>query len=53
MAAQGKSVESTPMDTVALVTTVLQAELGLKLEGKKMPLEVVVIDHAEKSPVEN
>jgi uncharacterized protein (TIGR03435 family) len=52
-AAQGKSVESTPMDTMALVTTLLQSELGLKLEAKKMPLEVVVIDRAEKSPVEN
>src|ERR1039457_5271496 len=51
MAAQGKSVESTPMDTVALVTTVLQAELGLKLEGKKMPLEVVVIDRSEERRV--
>jgi uncharacterized protein (TIGR03435 family) len=53
MVAQGKSVESTPMDTGALVTTVLQSELGLKLEARKMPLEVVVIDRAEKSPVEN
>jgi uncharacterized protein (TIGR03435 family) len=53
MAAQGKSVESTPMDTMALVTTVLQAELGLKLEARKMPLEVVVVDRAEKTPVEN
>ena len=53
MAAPGKSVESTPMDVMALTTTVLQAELGLKLEAKKMPLDVVVIDHAEKSPVEN
>ena len=53
MAAPGKSVESTPMDVMALTTTVLQAELGLKLEAKKMPLDVVVIDHAEKFPVEN
>jgi uncharacterized protein (TIGR03435 family) len=53
MVAPGKSVESTPMDTVALLTTVLQSELGLKLEAKKVPLEVVVIDHAEKSPIEN
>jgi len=53
MAAQGKSIESTPMDTMALITTVLQGELGLKLEAKKMPLDVLIVDHAEKSPVEN
>ena len=27
--------------------------LGLKLEGRKAPLEVLVIDHAEKVPTDN
>jgi len=31
----------------------LQEELGLKLESKKMPLDLLVVDHVEKSPVEN
>ena len=31
----------------------LQSELGLKLEAKKAPGEVLVIDHAEKAPTEN
>ena len=53
MAAQGKSVESTPMDPQALISVVLQEELGLKLESKKMPLDLLIVDHAEKSPVEN
>jgi uncharacterized protein (TIGR03435 family) len=52
MAAQGKSVEATPMDPQALVAMVLP-ELGLKLESKKMPLDLVTIDRAEKVPVEN
>jgi uncharacterized protein (TIGR03435 family) len=28
-------------------------KLGLKLESRKAPLEVIVIDHAEKTPSDN
>ena len=31
----------------------VQSQLGLKLEAKKGPVELVVIDHIEKTPVEN
>ena len=31
----------------------LQSQLGLKLERKKVPAEVVVVDHIEKLSVEN
>jgi len=53
LAAQGKSIDSAPVDPAALISMILQEELGLKLEARKMPLELVIIDHAEKVPVEN
>jgi hypothetical protein len=53
MAAQGKSLDGAPADPLTLISMVLQEELGLKLESKKMPLELVIVDHAEKVPVEN
>jgi uncharacterized protein (TIGR03435 family) len=31
----------------------VQAQLGLKLESKKGPVELIVIDHIEKTPTEN
>jgi uncharacterized protein (TIGR03435 family) len=42
-----------PFDPVAMIMTGLQEELGLKLESKKMPLDLLIIDHAEKVPTEN
>jgi uncharacterized protein (TIGR03435 family) len=40
-------------DMLSTVLRGIQEEFGLKLESKKMPLEFVVIDAAEKMPIEN
>jgi uncharacterized protein (TIGR03435 family) len=53
MAAQGKSLDGAPADPLTLISLVLQEELGLKLESKKMPIDLVIVDHAEKARVEN
>jgi uncharacterized protein (TIGR03435 family) len=35
------------------VFSVLQEQAGLRLAGQKMPIDILVVDHAEKVPVEN
>jgi uncharacterized protein (TIGR03435 family) len=42
-----------PESEAASLFTALQEQLGLKLEQKKGPLDLLVIDHSEKTPVDN
>ena len=35
------------------IYTAVQEKLGLRLEGRKSPVEILIIDHAEKVPTEN
>jgi len=43
----------TPPDAHAIIAAAVQKELGLKLEEKKVMLEVIMVDHVEKTPIEN
>jgi len=42
-----------PPDPVAILQAALPKQLGLRLEAKKIPVEMFVIDSIEKLPVEN
>jgi uncharacterized protein (TIGR03435 family) len=47
-AASGPDGQSSPN-----LFSALQEQLGLRLEQRKGPVDLLVIDHLEKAPVEN
>jgi uncharacterized protein (TIGR03435 family) len=50
-AAQG--INGPPQDANAIIAAAFQKELGLKVEPRKAPVEMIVVDHVEKTPSEN
>lgn len=42
-----------PLDPMSLIMRGLQDELGLKLDSRRMPVDLVVVDAAERTPTEN
>ena len=42
-----------PTEAASIIAQAVQAQLGLKLESKKAPVEIVVVDHAERVPTGN
>jgi uncharacterized protein (TIGR03435 family) len=46
-------LEAAPDNTLPSIFTVLQKQLGLRLESEKGPSEVLFIDHAERIPTTN
>jgi uncharacterized protein (TIGR03435 family) len=40
-------------DEMTATISVVQQQLGLKLESRKLPTQILVVDHADKMPVEN
>jgi len=50
--AEGRPISDSEA-TLMVMQDALAGELGLQLEPRKAPVDLIVIDHAEKSPVEN
>jgi uncharacterized protein (TIGR03435 family) len=50
---EGAGPGQVPTEAPMIVATAIQAQLGLKLESKKMPIEMMIVDRAEKTPAEN
>jgi uncharacterized protein (TIGR03435 family) len=51
--AVGAGQRPDPDTVINLVSEVLQKQLGLKADLRKAPADVIVVDRAEKVPVEN
>jgi uncharacterized protein (TIGR03435 family) len=49
----GAGTSDTASDPGMTLAEALQANYGLKLEAKKTPADILVVDHAEKVPTEN
>lgn len=41
------------VDAVPIISAAMEKQLGLKLEPAKIPMDVLVIDHIEKTPAQN
>jgi len=48
-----RKTPGTPAEAPSIIAQAMQAQLGLKLDAKKAPVEVLVIDHLDKTPTEN
>jgi uncharacterized protein (TIGR03435 family) len=48
-----RSQNGPPLEAPSIIASALQAQLGLKADTKKAPLEVVVVDKIERTPTEN
>jgi len=50
---ESRGAGGAPLDPIPILMTGLQEELGLKLESRKMPIDLLIVDRAEKVPTEN
>lgn len=44
---------SQPSDPAPTLLQAIEQQLGLKMEARKLPVEIIVIDHIERTPIEN
>jgi uncharacterized protein (TIGR03435 family) len=49
----GGSAPDAPPEAGRSIAAAVQSQLGLKLESKKALVDVFVVDHVEKVPIEN
>jgi uncharacterized protein (TIGR03435 family) len=42
-----------PADAVSVMQSALPEQLGLRLEAQKLPIDMLIVDHIERKPVEN
>jgi uncharacterized protein (TIGR03435 family) len=42
-----------PLDLAGIAISALDAQLGLRLEARKIQIDILAVDHAEKAPTEN
>lgn len=50
---EGQPASTPDLGSSPSIFTALQEQLGLKLEGRKEPVAILIIDHAEKEPTED
>jgi uncharacterized protein (TIGR03435 family) len=50
---RGATADTPDFEPPVNIFAAVQSQLGLKLDPKKGPVELVVVDHAEKTPTEN
>ena len=48
-----KIPEGASTDPLSAISAALEQELGLRIEARKMPIHLIVIDHAERTPIGN
>jgi uncharacterized protein (TIGR03435 family) len=53
VAPKAPGVEEAPSDPAPTIFQAVQDQLGLRLDPRKAPVEILVVDHAEKIPIEN